>query len=125
VTESIRLISELDPWRSQRLLPRMREIERMSHLMGGCPEAHSRDPGSWVRIAGRCGCDERVLENGSALPLVWADVIEHDAPEGRPLFVQGREERPHGPLRLRRETRPIDLHRVVHLLIAPFRIGTR
>ena len=95
----------------------------MPHLVGRGPEAHPLDPGGRIRIARRRVLDERGLEYGGPLSLVGADVVKHDPPQARSHLVQSGEEHPRRPLRFWREARPVDLHSVMHLLVAPFRVG--
>src|SRR5215211_2854777 len=108
----------------ERLLPRMGKVEGVAHFMAGGPEDRPPNPSVRVRVARRCLSDERVVEYSSSLPMVRADVIEHDATETCAPFMQGSKEHPHGPLRLSDEARPVGLHSIVHLGVAPHCVRT-
>ena len=93
----------------------------MTHLVDGRPEPHPVDPGRRIGIVRRRLRDERVDEQRGALPVVRADVVEHDPAQARAGLVERRRRRPTSPTAPVGEARPVDLHRVVHLHVRPGR----
>src|SRR5919107_2056563 len=102
----------------------MGKVEGVPHFVGSSPEDHPLHPVVWIWVSRRRLGNERVIEYSGSLAVVGADVIEHDATKRCALFMQGSEEHPHSPLRLSNEARPVGLHGIVHLDVAPLCIET-
>lgn len=107
------------------LLPRMRQIEGVSHFMARRPEPHPLGPRDRISITGRRRRDERLVENRCPLAMIRPDIVEHDAAQACALLVQPGKEHPQGPLRLAGKSRPIHLHRIMHFVVAPTRVRPR
>ena len=123
------VVDERDPRSAtadaQRLLPGVGQVEGVPELVDRGPEADAGHRRVGVGVAGGRLGDERVVEDGGALPVVGPDVVEHDPAEPRPLVGKRAEERPHRPLGHVGEPAPVGLHGVVHLGVRPQRVAPR
>ena len=117
------LADQRDPRIAQVLLPRVGEVEGMAHLVHRRPEPHALDPGDRVGIRGRRDADEGIVEHRRALAVIRSDIVEHDSAKAEAPVVLGGKEHPHRPLGVIGEARPIGLHGVMHLGVAPGPVG--